>query len=206
MMAMTSDQNYMMVGHDDSQLVTVYDLNALQPVTPILMPGGHFARSIAVSSNASILALARNEGAGQGGTAAAGIVDTVQLRGPQRAPLWRHWVFSRMRLRRATGVLASSPSGGDILLAEPDGIVALYTASANTFVNSRQDFTSLSGAFAASDYGSLHSWQYDIGFLARSRGSGQRVAASHVRLHIRQRGRIYGFSRVCFRGRQRGCR
>ena len=39
MMAMTSDRHYLLVGHDDSQLITVYDLNALQPVAPVLMPG-----------------------------------------------------------------------------------------------------------------------------------------------------------------------
>ncbi len=42
MMAMTSDQHYLMVGHNDSQLVSVYDLNLLQPAAPILMPGGAF--------------------------------------------------------------------------------------------------------------------------------------------------------------------
>ncbi len=151
MMAMTPDQHFLMVGHNDSQLVTVYDLNLLQPVTPILMPGGHFARSIAASnvSNASILALARNEGI----ASPAGVVDSINFAASTAAPLATLGVFENL-LATSTGVLTSSPSGGDILLAEPNGIVALYTAAANTFVNSRQDFTSLSGAFAASDYGS----------------------------------------------------
>ncbi len=61
MMAMTNDGRYLLVGHDDSQLVMVYDLNALQPVAPIVMPAGHFARSIAVSGS-GILAVSRNEG------------------------------------------------------------------------------------------------------------------------------------------------
>jgi uncharacterized protein (TIGR03437 family) len=51
-------------------------------------------------------------------------------------------------------VQAASPGGANILLASPDGNVLLYTASANTFITSRQDFSALSGAFAASDFGS----------------------------------------------------
>ena len=69
------------------------------------------------------------------------------------------------RRRKAYGVrhavLAASPTGANILLASPDGTVALYTAAANTFVNSRKDLSSLSGAFAASDYG-----YYVVGNLA----------------------------------------
>ncbi len=43
MMSMTSDQNYLLVGHNDSQYVTIYDLNAMAPVTPpIVLPGGHY--------------------------------------------------------------------------------------------------------------------------------------------------------------------
>ena len=158
MMAMTSDQDYLLVGHNDSQLVTVYNLNTLQPATPILLPGGHYARSIAVS-NAAILVFARNEAA----SPAAGIIDSVDFQAANAAPLPTLGVFENCTSVSTqgsvspcppTGVLASSPSGGNILLALPDGTVALYTAAKNTFVNSRQDFTSLSGAIAASDYGS----------------------------------------------------
>ncbi len=148
MMAMTSDGHYLLVGHDDSQLVTMYDLNLLQPVAPIWMPSSHFARSIAVS-NASILALARNEGAT---TSASGIIDTISLTAGTAAPLPTLGVFANSV--SPVGVLTSSPSGANILYASPDGTVALYTATANTFVNSRHDLTTLSGAFAASDLGS----------------------------------------------------
>jgi uncharacterized protein (TIGR03437 family) len=145
MMAMTNDGNYLMVGHDDSELVTVYDLNALQPVTPIVMPGGHFARSIAVS-NAAILVLARNEGLG-----APGVIDSINFAAGTAAMLPTLGVYANATTSQA--VLASSPSGANILLASPDGNVALYTASSNSFVASRHDFTALSGAFAASDFG-----------------------------------------------------
>jgi uncharacterized protein (TIGR03437 family) len=148
MMAMTSDQKYLLAGHDDSQLVTVYDLDALQPVTPILMPGGHYARSIAVS-NTAIMALVRNEGTTM--ICGAGCVDSINLQTGTAAALPTLGIF--INSVSPAGVLATSPGGGNVLYASPDGTVALYTASANTFVNSRHDFTSLSGAVAASDYG-----------------------------------------------------
>ena len=146
MMAMTIDGKYLLVGHDDSQLVTVYDLNALQPVTPVLMPGSHYIRSIAVS-NAAILALARNEE----GTPPA-VIDSINLSAGTAAPLLTLGVYTNSV--SPSGVLAASPGGVNILYASPDGNVALYSSSANTFVNSRHDFTALSGAFAASDFGS----------------------------------------------------
>jgi uncharacterized protein (TIGR03437 family) len=146
MMAMTIDGNLLLVGHDDSEFVNVYDLNALKPLAPLVMPGGHFARSIAVS-NSAILVLARNEG-----NVPPGMVDSINLASGEISPLPTLGVYQNAV--SATGVLASAPSGGNILLASPDGNVMLYTASANSFVASRHDFSALSGAFAASDYGS----------------------------------------------------
>ena len=74
MMAMTIDRNYLLVGHNDSQLVTVYDLNAMQQVASIVLPGGHYARSIA-ASNAAVLVLARDESTG------TGVVDSLNVAG-----------------------------------------------------------------------------------------------------------------------------
>jgi uncharacterized protein (TIGR03437 family) len=110
------------------------------------MPGGHFARSIAVS-NAAILVLARNEGNNP-----PGMVDSINLSAGTISVLPTLGVY--VNAVSPTGVLASSPSGGNILLTSPDGNVMLYAASANTFIASRHDFSELSGAFAASDYGS----------------------------------------------------
>lgn len=143
MMSFTSDQNYLMVGHNDSELVTVYDLNALAPTAPIVLPGGHYARSIA-QSTAATLVLARNEANG------TGVIDSVNLTNGSAPALPTLGIY--MNTVSPTGVLAPSPAGANILLASPDGNVMLYTASANTFVASRHDFTALSGAFAASDY------------------------------------------------------
>jgi uncharacterized protein (TIGR03437 family) len=145
MMAMTVDGRYLLVGHDDSQLITVHDLTNLQTVAPILMPGGHFARSIAIS-NAAMLVLARNEA-----NIPTGVIDSIDFAAGTAAPLATLGVYANSV--SPTGVLTSSPSGANILYAAPDGNVALYTAAANTFVNSRHDLTSISGAFAASDLG-----------------------------------------------------
>ncbi len=145
MMAMTIDQNYLLVGHNDSQLVTVYDLNAMQQVASVVLPGGHYARSIA-ASNAAVLVLARDESTG------TGVIDSVNVAGGYATKLATLGPFKNAV--SSTGVLTASPNGASILLASPDGTVMLYSATANSFITSRQDFKSLSGAFAASNYGS----------------------------------------------------
>lgn len=157
MMSFTSDQNFMLVGHDDSQLIRVYDLNAMveAPTSPIVLPGGHYARSIA-QSNAATLVLVRNEGAtypcSPTPLSGPGMVDVINLPAQNAAPPCTLGIYQNSM--PATSVLTPSPNGSSILLASPDGTVALYSAAANTFVNSRKDLSSLSGAFAASSYGS----------------------------------------------------
>jgi uncharacterized protein (TIGR03437 family) len=54
----------------------------------------------------------------------------------------------------ADATLAPAPNGAGTLLADSNGTVLLYSAAGDTFVASRQDFTSLSGAIAASSYNS----------------------------------------------------
>jgi uncharacterized protein (TIGR03437 family) len=145
MMSMTSDQNYLLVGHNDSEYVTIYDLNAIAPVMPpIILPGGHYARSIA-ASNAALLVLARNEANG------SGVIDVIDFANHTAAPLETLGIYKNAV--NPGGVLTASPNGSTILLASPDGNLMLYSAAANTFVASRNDLASLSGAFAASNYG-----------------------------------------------------
>src|SRR5208337_1973484 len=50
-------------------------------------------------------------------------------------------------------VLAGASNGGSILIASSTGATMLYDANAGTFTASRQDFSSLSGAYAASNFG-----------------------------------------------------
>src|SRR6202041_2817132 len=110
---------------------------------PIILPGGHYARSIA-QSTAETLVLARNEFNG------TGVIDSVNFAARSAPELGTLGIYKNDV--SPSGVLTPSPAGGNILLASPDGNVMLYPASAKTFVASRDDLTTLSGAFAASDY------------------------------------------------------
>jgi hypothetical protein len=141
-MAITFDQSTLLVGHDNSQLASAYDLNTLQPQIPIVFPPGHYPRSIASSGNAT---LAASRVAGPTHT-----IDRIDLVGrmaftPASLGPWQNSI-------NINTVLTASANGASILTAMPDGNVMLYDATADSFVASRQDFQSLAGAFAASDY------------------------------------------------------
>jgi len=142
-MSMTNDGNYLMVANDNSQLVSVFDLNALQAVSPIVLPGGHYAHSVASSNNA-ILVMANNNGT------STGVIDTVNFQTGTASQLATLGIFQNQL--SVTAVLAGSSNGNNILVADPNGTVMLYSAAANTFTLARKDLTSLSGAFAASSY------------------------------------------------------
>jgi uncharacterized protein (TIGR03437 family) len=143
MMTMSSDGNYLLVANDNSQLISVFDLNALQPVSPIVLPGGHYGHSIASSNNA-VLVLANNNADG------TGVIDSLNLALRTATELPALGVFQNKL--STTAVLAGSPNGNNILVADPDGTVMLYSAAANTFTVARHDLQALSGAFAASSY------------------------------------------------------
>jgi uncharacterized protein (TIGR03437 family) len=142
-LAITNDAQYLLVGHNDSQFVTLYDLNAMQYASAIVLPGGHYGRSLAVS-NSAILALVRDEGTGTGAVDSLNIA--TQL-GTELASLGAY--TNKVSPQSA---LAAAPNGATVLLADPGGTVMLYSAASNTFTVARQDFTSLGGAIAASSY------------------------------------------------------
>jgi uncharacterized protein (TIGR03437 family) len=148
-MAITFDQQDLLVGCDNAQMMSVFDLDLLTPLAPIYTPGG-YVQSVAASANA-ILVHERLVG----GTATAGIgqVDMVGRTATQLPTLGVY----KNTLPLDT-VLASSSNGGDILVASSNGAVMLYDANAGTFTASRQDFAALSGAYAASNFG-----QYVVG-------------------------------------------
>ncbi|MGA2723511.1 MAG: hypothetical protein ABSG79_14005 [Bryobacteraceae bacterium] len=145
-MAITFDQKYLLIGHDNSQLAYVYDLDTFQQQPSITFPPGHYPRSLAASGQA-ILALARNAGAG-----GPGMIDTVDFPSHRATAPPSLGVF--VNSVNPGGVLTPSPNGGYVLAAMPDGNVMLYDASANTFTVSRKDLTSLGGPYAASSYSS----------------------------------------------------
>jgi uncharacterized protein (TIGR03437 family) len=146
-LAMTFDRQYLIVGHDNSQLAFVFDLDTLEAQTPIEFPGGHYPRSIAESGK-SLLALSRNVGAG-----GPGVIDVIDMATRRATALPSLGIYTNSV--NPSGVLAPSPNGGSILVAMPDGNVMLYDANADTFTLSRKDFTELKGAYAASSYNSF---------------------------------------------------
>jgi uncharacterized protein (TIGR03437 family) len=145
-MAITIDNSYLIVGHDNSQQAYVYDLNTLQPQMPIQFPPGHYPRQIAVSGKA-ILALVRDVTGD-----APGAIDRVDLLARRATELPTLGIYTNSV--NPGGVLASAPNGASILVAMPDGNIMLYDANADSFTISRKDFTTLGGAYAASSYNS----------------------------------------------------
>ncbi len=142
-MAITFDQQYLLVGSDNSQYVNVFSLATLQPTQPVRMFNGDYVQSLAASSNA-ILAVTRNA---SGGNPTIHRIDLGTLSSTRLPSLG---VFQNQV--PLNSVLVAASNGASILMAGSDGSVMLYDANSNTFTASRKDFTSLSGAYAASNF------------------------------------------------------
>ncbi len=153
-MAITLDQQYLIVGHNDTQFAFVFDLDSLQPQTPIQFIPGHYPRQIAASGNA-LLALVRDV---TGNAALGGSIDVINFATRTASPLPSLGVYANNL--NPGGILAPSPNGGTILIAMPDGNLMLYDANANTFTISRKDVSSLQGGFSASSYNTYVVGQY----------------------------------------------
>jgi uncharacterized protein (TIGR03437 family) len=147
-MAISFDQQYLLVGNQGSQLVNVYDLDTLQADTPIVLPSGFIALSIASSANATLA---------QGGYY-DGTFHILQLDIPSRSGTQLSSLGVFTNLTNANTVLTASQNGSSILIAQADGTVYLYDANSNSFAVSRKDFTALSGPYAASAFN-----QYVVG-------------------------------------------
>jgi uncharacterized protein (TIGR03437 family) len=141
-MAISFDQQYLLVGNTGSQIVNVYDLDTLQPVSPIILPSGFIALSIASSASATLA-----QGGYYDGTFHILQLDIAQGTGTQLPSLG---VFNN--LTNANTVLATSQNGSSIFIAQADGTVYLYDASSNSFTVSNQNFTTLAGPYAASAF------------------------------------------------------
>jgi uncharacterized protein (TIGR03437 family) len=141
-MAISFDQQYLLVGNAGSQIVNVYDLDTLQPVSPIILPSGFVALSIASSANATLA-----QGGYYDGTFHILQLDIAHATGTELPTLG---IFTN--LTNANTVLATSQNGSTIFIAQADGTVYLYDASSNAFTVSQQVGTSLSGPYAASPF------------------------------------------------------
>jgi uncharacterized protein (TIGR03437 family) len=139
-MAISFDQQYLLVGNSGSQIVNVYDLDTLQAVSPIVLPAGYIALSIASSANATLA-----QGGYYDGTFHILQLDIAEGTGAELPTLG---VFTN--LTNANTVLATSQNGSSIIIAQADGTVYLYDANSNTFAVSQSIATALAGPYAAS--------------------------------------------------------
>ncbi len=141
-MAITFDQQDLLVGCDNAHYMSVFDLDLLTAQQPIYV--ADYVQSVAASANAILVhvrpIVSKNPGIGQ--------VDMVARTVTQLPKLGVY----QNNLPLDT-VLTASSNGGSILIASDNGGVMLYDANAGTFTASRQDFNSLSGAYAASNFG-----------------------------------------------------
>ena len=147
-MTITYDRSKLLVGCDNSHIISVFDLATLTPLDPVYAPRS-YVQSIASSAKAT-LALMRDGG---GEEPQIHSVDVNSLTTSKYSQLGVY--ENKLPLNT---VLAPAPNGSSIMAASSDGSVMLYDATADTFTISRKDFTSLGGAYAASSYG-----QYVIG-------------------------------------------
>ena len=143
-MAITFDQQDLLIGCDSSHYMSVYDLDLLTAQTSVAFTQD-YVESVAASSNA-ILASIRSGIDGHAG------IDTINLLTHTGTSLPTLGVWQN-KLGTTNTVLAATSNGAQILIAGTDGSVMIYDANANTFTASRKDFTSLAGAYAASNFG-----------------------------------------------------
>ncbi len=138
-MAITSNWRFLLVGNDNSQIANLFDLETLAPSQFIEFPIGHYPRWIASSGNA-VLAASRVAGP-------VHTIDQIDIAERIATTLPTLGIFKNEI--DADTVLAASPSGARIFIAQKDGTTLVYNAGSDTFTASRKDFESLSGTFAA---------------------------------------------------------
>jgi uncharacterized protein (TIGR03437 family) len=156
-MSLNWNDTALIIANSDSQLLYQYDLDTLQEMRPMMLPASHYGRSVA-QSNGSTLVLIENDTTqdciGSAGASVACAIDKIDYISGCAYRLPTLGVFANDNtIFPATSVLAPTPGGSGILAASPSGNVMLYNAQTDSFVTSRQDFKSLSGAYAASDSG-----------------------------------------------------
>jgi len=163
-MAFTLDNNFLVVGNDNSMLVNVFDLNALAATLPIVVPFGHYPRSIGISNN-KWFSLNRNAGDAVPvkGDKPAGVVDQLDFANriastPETLDGAADPAVYSNTLNSFNGVLAPSGDGSYLMLALDNSTLVGYDATANAWVASRKDFSSLAGS-----YGVLTSQLWNVG-------------------------------------------
>jgi uncharacterized protein (TIGR03437 family) len=142
-MAITFDRRWLLVGNDNSQYANVFDLETLEPSTPVRFPFGHYPRWIAASARA-ILAATRVAGP-------VHKIDQVDIWSRTATELPTLGVFEN-KIDVNTALVASG-NGSSILAAQADGTMLLYNASVDSFTISRKfQKEEVAGAIAASNF------------------------------------------------------
>ena len=141
-MAVTFDRQFLLIGCDRSQFMSVFDMETLEP-TQSIPTGPNYIQSIA-TSNRKVLATTRNAGGGDHGVLSIDVPTRTSTRLPSLGIFENKFAVNT--------VVTGSPNGSTILFASSDGNVMLYDANVDSFTVSRKDFTSLSGSFAASSF------------------------------------------------------
>ncbi len=141
-MAITMDGQALLVGCDNAHVMSVFNLDSLQP-QPYINTASGYVQSLAVS-NKAILAVMRDGG---GGSPYIARIDPVTRSVSKLNSLG---VYQNSIVLNS--VLTSTPNGSKILMASADGTVMLYDANVDSFTVSRKDLGSLTGAYAASSF------------------------------------------------------
>ena len=140
-LAMSFDNQFLYIGHDSAETLAIYNLDDFSrlPDVSIEAGNGNVVRSLAVASN-RILATSRDY-KGQGHIL---LIDPVTLTAtqPDKVGVWKNQIST-------LSVVTAPPSGAQALVATPDGFTFLYDAGVGDFTVSRQDYTSLAGAYGA---------------------------------------------------------
>ncbi len=148
-MAITDDQQYLIVGNDRSHLASVFNLDTFETETPILFGDG-YPRSIVVARGGT-------SGPGARCLAAPDVTCTgaatnnplCRIISPAARPAAPTTLLITCSQVPADSVLANTPSENYVLLAMSDGTTAMWDATVNTWVVSRTNTNSAGGAFGA---------------------------------------------------------
>lgn len=158
-MSLNWNDTALIVANSNSQLLTQYDLDTLEPLAPVMLPASHYGRSVAQSNNATLVLVENDTTADCTGAAGGAVncaidrIDTITNCGYRLPTLGVY--TNDDTVFPATSVLAPTPGGSEILAASPNGNVMLYNAQSDSFVVSRQDLKTLSGAYAATEAGAF---------------------------------------------------
>lgn len=142
-MAITFDRRYLLVGCELAQIMSVFDLETLQPSTPVHTHNNNVL-SMAVSARA-ILTNVHEELDSSHSIHAINFASRTDGKLPSLG-VWENTTTENT-------VLTAASNGASVLVASSDGSVLLYDANVDTFTVSRKDSNSLGGAYAASSFG-----------------------------------------------------